>query len=164
MNKKQDTGHRKQGSGKLKELEQKVAELTEALQRERADSVNLRRRTEEERSQLGNFYKAMIVRELLPAVDNLERALMHVPKDLKGHEYVKGVQAVIKQFEQCFRQLGVERIKTAGQEFDPRYHEAVSVEDAGGDTEIVSEELQAGYKTGEEVIRHAMVKVKMEKK
>jgi len=146
-----------------KELEQKVGELTEALQRERADSVNLRRRVDEERVQLGTFYKAMIMRELLPAIDNLERALMHIPKDLKHHVYVKGVQGVVKQFEQSFKQLGVERIKTVGVEFDPRYHEAVSVEDAGGQVEVVCEELQPGYKLGDEIIRHATVKVRMQR-
>jgi molecular chaperone GrpE len=89
---------------------------------------------------------------------------MHIPKDLKSHEYVKGVQGVVKQFEQCFKQLGVERIKTVGSDFDPRYHEAISVEDAGGQVEVVCEELQPGYKLGDEIIRHATVKVKMEKK
>ena len=155
----------------IKQLEKQVVELTEALQRERADSVNLRRRVDEERAQLGNFYKAMVVRQLLPALDNLERALMHVPKDLKAHDYVKGVQGVVKQFEQCFKQLGVERIKTVGSEFDPRLHEAISVEDAGGaglpagrQVEVVCEELQPGYKLGDEIIRHATVRVKMEKK
>jgi len=147
----------------VQELEQKIAELTEALQRERADSINLRRRIDEERAQLADFYKAMVVRELLPAIDNLERALMHVPKDLKDHDYVKGVQGVVKQFEQCFKQLGVQRIKAVGEDFDPRLHEAVHMEDAGGDKELISEELQPGYLLGNEVIRHATVKVKMEK-
>src|ERR1041385_7157353 len=148
----------------LKELESKIDELTEALQRERADAINVRRRAEEERGKMADFYKAMIVQELLPALDNLERALMHVPKDLKEHDYVKGVQGVAKQFEKVFAELGVERIKTEGEEFNPRYHEAVSMEDEGGNKEIVTEELQAGYKIGDEVIRHAKVKVKMAKK
>jgi len=143
----------------LKKLEKQIVDLTEALQRERADSVNLRRRVDEERAELGKFYKAMVVRELLPAIDSLERALMHAPKDLKKHNYVKGVQAVIKQFEQVFKQLGVERIKTVGAEFDPKYHEAISVEDKGGKKEVVSAELQSGYKINDEVIRHAMVRV-----
>jgi molecular chaperone GrpE len=148
----------------LAELQQKIAELTEALQRERADAINVRRRTDEDKAKLGNFYKVIILRELLPAIDNLERALMHAPKDLKDHDYVKGVQGVAKQFEQCFKQLGVERIKTIGERFDPHLHEAVHMEDTGGDHEIISEELQPGYKIGDEVIRHAMVKVKKEKK
>jgi len=148
----------------LAELEQKIAELTEALQRERADALNVRRRTEEERAQLADFYKAMILRELLPALDNLERALKHIPKDLAGHDYVKGIQGVAKQFEDCFAKLGVQRIKTVGEPFDPKLHEAISVEDAGGHVEVVCEELQPGYQIGDDVIRHALVKVKMEKK
>lgn len=148
----------------LKELEQKIGELTEALQRERADAQNLRRRHEEERARLGEFYKAMVVQELLPALDSLERAMKHTPKELADHEYIKGVKVVIKQFEQSFAQLGVKRIKTIGEVFDPRLHEAVHMEDGDGTVEVVCEELQPGYLLGDEVIRHAMVKVKMEKK
>lgn len=147
----------------LSELEKQVQELTKALQHERADSVNLRRRVEEERAQLANFHKALVVRELLPALDNLERALKHAPKDLINHDYVKGVQGVVKQFERALDELNVERIKTVGEEFDPKYHEAVGVEDAGGNVEVVCEELQPGYKIGDEIIRHAFVKVKMDK-
>lgn len=146
----------------IKELEGKISELTEALQRERADSMNLRRRTDEEKKRLGEFYKAMVVQQLLPALDNLERALTHTPKDLKDHGYVKGVKSVIKQFEQSFTQLGVKRIKTVGEVFDPRLHEAVYMEEGDGSVEVVCEELQPGYTLGDEVIRHAMVKVKME--
>ncbi len=146
------------------ELEQKVAELTEALQRERADAMNVRRRADEDRAKLGDFYKAMVVRKLLPAVDNLERALKHTPKDLAGHDYVKGVEGVAKQFEKLLTDLGVEKIKTIGEEFDPRYHEAVQMEDGAGEVEVVCEELATGYKLGDEIIRHAMVKVKMEDK
>jgi len=148
----------------IKHLMSKIAELTEALQRERADAINLRRRTEEERAQMGDFYKAMIVRELLPALDNLERALKHVPKDLKGNDYVKGVQGVAKQFEQVMATLGVERIKTVDKHFNPHLHEAVHMDDGDGEHEIITEELQSGYKLGDEVIRPAMVKVKKEKK
>jgi molecular chaperone GrpE len=146
------------------ELQKQLSELTEALQRERADAVNLRRRTEEERAKLAEFYKAMVVQDLLPAIDNLERALGHVPKDLKNHDYTKGIQGVFKQFEKAFSELGVKRIKTVGEEFDPKYHEAVSMEDGGGEVEVICEELQPGYNIGDEVIRHAMVKVKREDK
>lgn len=148
----------------IKDLEQKIAELTEALQRERADAENLRRRTQEEKSRLGEFYKAMVVQELLPALDNLERAFKHIPKELKNHEYVKGLKGVLKQFEQCFAELGVKRIKTVGEVFDPKLHEAVHMEEGDGTVEVVCEELQPGYIMGGQVIRHAMVKVKMEGK
>ncbi|HUD10739.1 MAG TPA: nucleotide exchange factor GrpE [Candidatus Saccharimonadales bacterium] len=145
-------------------LEQQIGELTEALQRERADTINVRRRSEEERVAMGTYYKVMVVRELLPAIDNLERALKHTPKDLADNDYVKGVHGVARQFDKILGDLGVERIKTIGETFDPKYHEAVSMEESDGAHEVVSEELQAGYKLGDEVIRHAMVKVKMEKK
>ncbi len=148
----------------VKELEQQVGELTEALQRERADAINVRRRADEDRIKMADYYKASVVRQLLAAVDNLERALMHAPKDLKDHDYVKGVHGVVKQFEKAFSELGVKRIKTIGEPFDPKFHEAVSMEDGTGSVEVVCEELQPGYRLGDEVIRHAMVKVKMEDK
>jgi len=146
------------------ELEQKIGELTEALQRERADAMNVKRRADEDRSRMGDFYKVMIMREFLPALDNLERALKHVPKDLVGHDYIKGIQGVAKQFEQCFAKLGIERIKTIGEPFDPKLHEAISAEGDGLGVEVVCEELQPGYKLGDEIIRHALVKVKREGK
>lgn len=142
-------------------LQQQIVELTEALQRERADVMNVRRRHEEQVASLKTVVKATVVRDLLPVIDNFERALKHVPKELDGNDYIKGVQAVVKQFEKTLTELGVERIKTTGEAFDPRYHEAVSMEDGDGTTEVVSEELQPGYTLGDEVIRHAMVRVKM---
>lgn len=144
----------------IPELEQQISDLTEALQRERADVINVRRRHEEQIASLKDMVKANVVRDLLPIIDNLERALKHVPKDLDGNDYVKGVQGIVKQFEKTLADLGVQRIKTVGEIFDPRYHEAVSMEDGTGSIEVVSDELQAGYKLGDEIIRHAMVRVK----
>jgi molecular chaperone GrpE len=142
------------------EADQQVEELTQALQRERADAVNLRRRHGEEIASLRTRVKASVIEDLLPVIDNFERALKHVPKELEDNDYVKGVQGVVKQFEKTLADIGVERIKTVGEPFDPHVHEAVSAEEGDGDQEVVSEELQAGYKIGDEVIRHAMVKVK----
>jgi molecular chaperone GrpE len=148
----------------MKQLEQQVGELTEALQRERADSENIRRRHEQQIAGLKQLIKANVVSDLLPVIDNLERALKHVPKDLEGNDYIKGVQGVVKQFEKTLVDVGVQRIKTVGEIFDPRLHEAVSMEDGTGTIEVISEELQAGYMLGDEIIRHAMVRVKMEAK
>lgn len=145
------------------QLQKQVHELTEALQRERADATNVRRRAEEDREKLASFYKVLILRDLLPAIDNLERALKHVPKDLANNDYVKGVQSVAKEFDKALENLGIERIKTIGQKFDPHLHEAIGIEDEGGKIEVVCEELQPGYVLGEDVIRHAIVKVKLEK-
>ncbi len=140
-----------------------VKDLTEALQRERADAENIRRRHGEEIIGLKTHVKAKVVRDLLPVIDNFERALKHIPKDLEKNDYVKGVQGIVKQFEKTLEDMGVERIKTVGELFDPHYHEAISVEDGDGTIEVVSEELQPGFKIGDDIIRHAMVRVKMEK-
>jgi len=139
-----------------------VAELLEAVQRERADAINIRRRHEEQIASLRTMIKVTVIRDLLPVIDNFERALLHVPEDLKDNEYIKGVQSVVKQFGKTLHDLGVERIKTVGEVFDPMYHEAVAMEEGDGSIEVVCEELQSGYTLDSEVIRHAMVKVKLE--
>jgi len=140
------------------DLLQKLGELTEALQRERADAINIRRQHEEKLTNLKTLVKTDVVRQLLPVIDNFERALKHVPKDLENNDYVKGVQGVVRQFEQTLEQMGVHRIKTVGEAFDPQLHEAVSV-DGEGEHEVITEELQAGYEAENQVIRHAVVKV-----
>lgn len=142
------------------ELLQQIGELTEALQRERADATNLRRRHEEQLGSLQSMAKASVVRDLLPVIDNFERALKHTPADLTDNQYIKGIQGIVKQFEQTLEKLGVQRIKTVGEPFNPHLHEAVSMEEGDGDHEVVSEELQPGYVMGEEVLRPAMVRVK----
>lgn len=142
------------------ELRQQIDELTEALQRERADVINVRRRHDEQIASLKNHVKTDVIEDLLPIIDNFERALGHVPKDLEGNDFVKGVQAVVKQFETTLGNIGVQRIKTVGEHFNPQLHEAVSMEEGDGADEIVDEELQAGYQLGDTVIRHAMVRVK----
>lgn len=142
-------------------LQQQIDELTAQLQRERADAMNVRRRSEEDRARLGDFYKSLVIRELLPVIDNFDRALKHVPDELQGSDYVKGIEGIVKQFEQSLAKLGVSRIATVGEVFDPRLHEAISMEEGDGMVERISEELQSGFMLGSEVIRHAMVKVTM---
>ena len=157
------------------DLQQKIAELTEALQRERADAVNLRRRHDEQIASLRTTLKAHVVKDLLPVIDNLERALKHAPQKpslesrvssleeyvIQLETYAVGVQKVFDLFEKTLADMGVERIATVGEHFNPHLHEAVSMEEGDGEHEIVSEELQSGYKIGDEVIRHAMVRVKV---
>lgn len=142
--------------------EQQIAELTAALQRERADAMNIRRNYDQQISGLRTTAKASVIRQLLPVIDNFERALKHVPADLEGNDYVKGIQAIVKQFEKVLTDLGVEKIKTVGEVFNPHLHEAVSMDEGDGDREMVSEELQSGYKLGDDIIRHAMVRVKQQ--
>ncbi len=149
---------------KTVDLQQKIDELTRALQHERADAENMRRRHDEQYAKIQTTVKANVVSQLLPVIDNLERALAHTPKELETNDYVKGVESIVKQFGKTLADLGVQRIETVGAVFDPRLHEAVSMEDGKGVVEVVSEELQPGYCLGDEVIRHAMVRVKMEER
>src|ERR1700694_5240369 len=164
MDKNEDVKKMPKVDKKAKELMNQITELTEALQRERADTANIRRRHDEQIASLKNVVKAGLIRDLLPVIDNFERALKHIPKELEGNDYIKGVQGVVKQFEDTLTKMGVERIITKDQVFDPRLHEAISMADGDGNTEVVSEELQAGYRLGDEIIRHAMVKVRMDNK
>jgi molecular chaperone GrpE len=159
---KEPEGHsKKQLKSDTQAMQRQVEELTLALQRERADALNQSRRHEQQLVSLRSTVKVSVISELLPVIDNFERALKHVPSALESNEYVKGVEGIVKQFEKTLESMGVVRVETVGKAFDPRYHEAVSMEEGSGKQEIVSEELQAGYRLGDDVIRHAMVKVKL---
>ena len=102
--------------------------------------------------------KSSMIMALLPVIDNLERALSHQPKELEKNDWAKGVTKVSEQLMKSLSDIGVYKIDTKDQEFNPDFMEAVSVE-GDGDKEMVAEELQAGYIMNEEVIRPAMVKV-----
>lgn len=141
------------------ELALENAQLNEAMLRERADAMNVRKRADDDRVKMSGYYKAMVVKELLPTIDNFERALKSLPKDLEGNDYIKGIEKIVKQFATTLNKLGVERIKTVGEHFNPELHEAVTMEEGDGAHEIVSEELQSGYIMNGEVLRHAMVRV-----
>lgn len=142
---------------------QKIEELTADLKRVQADFINYRRRVEEEKLRYTRFGRESAVMAILPAVDNLERSFAHIPKKLAKDHWVIGVKSVAKQLADALKGLGVEKIKSVGEEFDPDLHEAVDMEDGVADgkgkKEIVTEELQPGYMMDGEVIRHAMVKV-----
>jgi molecular chaperone GrpE len=148
-------------SKKEAELEQKLTELTGDLQRVQADFVNYRRRVEDERKALTDMAKAATIMKLLPMVDDIERAITHVPADLADNKWVQGIISLGKRLEKSLADLGLQRIDAApGTPFDPNLHEAVSMEDSKGDEEVISEELRAGYRLGSQVVRHSLVKVK----
>ena len=146
-------------SKKQVELEQKIGEITEDLQRVHADFVNYKRRAEEDQRKAVSIGREGTIAALLPTIDNIKRALTHIPDDLKDHDFINALQSVAKQLEKDMKDMGVEPIKTVGEEFNPETMEAVLMEDGEGDKEIVVEELQGGYTLNGEVIRHAMVKV-----
>lgn len=152
----------------FEELNQQIAELTDALQRERADALNVRRRAEEDRIKMSGYFKSTVIKDLLPFIDNFERALNQVPisdqttLDKPMEDWLKGLNGVNKQLWQALESIGVKKIKTVGEEFNPKYHEAVQMDESGdGTKEMVSEEFTSGYSLDDEVIRHAMVKVTM---
>lgn len=137
-----------------------VAELTADLQRIQADFINYRRRTDEERAQLSQTAKAATIIKLLPLLDDIERAISHVPGDLSDNAWAQGIVALGKRFEKSLQDLGLTRIAAGkGVLFDPARHEAVSMEEGDGDQEVISEELRAGYMLGGQVVRPSMVKV-----
>jgi len=165
MSNSKQNSKKQSSSQEAADLEQQISLLTDALKRERADSENLRRRHSQDIASINQSIKADIAKNLLPVIDNFERSLNYVPKDIVNHEYVKGVQAIVKQFYKYLEDIGIARIKTVGEEFNPHLHEAISMDDSGnGSVERVSEELQSGYRLGEFVIRPAMVRVKLNKK
>jgi molecular chaperone GrpE len=152
----------------IENLKIQLGELTDALQRERADALNVRRRAEEDRIKMSGFFKASVIKELLPFIDNFDRALGHIPVDdntppnKQLDDWLKGLSGVNKQLWQALDSIGVKRIKTVGEEFDPKLHEAVQMdENSNGSKEIISEEFMAGFTLEDEVLRHAMVKVTM---
>lgn len=145
-------------SKKETELEQQVGELTADLQRVQADFVNYRSRMDDERQRVVEGAKAGTIMKILPIVDNIDRAIAHVPQDLTDNTWAKGVTALGKSLDKSLAEMGVVRIQSVGEPFNPNMHDAISAE-GDGDEEIVSEELRPGYMFGDQVLRPAMVKV-----
>lgn len=148
-------------SKKQEELEQHVGELTQDLQRVRADFENYRKRVEQEKEMARASGKVGTIMKLLPVVDNIERAIGHAPEELKANAWANGVTKLVRNLEKSLADMGVTRIDAKpGDRFDPELHEAIQFdEEAEGEHEVIAEELQAGYKLGDDVLRHSMVKV-----
>ena len=144
-------------------LQQERDELQDRLLRTTAEFDNYRKRTDRERRELSDFITSDILRELLPIVDDLERALA-TPANLKGNAefaaFHQGVALIHRQWLDLLRRRGVEPLEVIGQAFDPEWHEAVADEPANGrpDGEITAE-LRRGYRIGSKLLRAAMVKV-----
>jgi molecular chaperone GrpE len=137
----------------------KIEELTNDVQRNQAEFENFRRRSEEEQRQSVGIGKRAAIVELVPIIDNLDRAMGQIPAELADHQYIKGMKGILKQLHDALDKFGLEKIPTVGNEFNPETMSAALMEDGDGDTEVVLEELQAGYMLNGEVVRHAMVKV-----
>lgn len=126
-----------------------------------ADFDNFRKRTAKETENLQQQVKKKIVTELLPVVDNFERARVQIKPNSDGEKTIhNSYQGVYKTLVDCLKKMGVSAMRPEGQEFDPNYHEAMLREPTNEHPEgTVIEQLMRGYVLGDEVIRHAMVKV-----
>ena len=140
----------------------RVAEETEkaqsylsSWQRAAADYQNLKRRMEQERSEVGRLANASLVINLLPLVDDLERALRNVDTNLAGLTWIDGIWLIYRKFQAVLENAGVKEIPAEGLLFDPNVHEAIG--EAPGEEGKVVSVVQKGYALGDRVVRPAMV-------
>lgn len=142
------------------ELKQQRDEYYERLLRKTAEFDNYRKRTDRERIQLSDAAAADLLQELLPLVDDMERALKADAGSAATEAIRRGVELIHKQLMETLRKRGVTPIDALGADFDPHFHQAVSHEPADGRREgEVVEEFRRGYMLGDRLLRPAMVKV-----
>lgn len=135
-----------------------IQESNDRLKRMQADFDNFRRRTRQEKEELSSIVAQNLIKELLPLLDNFERALAADSGDIEG--FKEGVQMILKQFMAILEKNGLEPIQAVGEKFDPNFHEAIMrVADETQEEDTIAEELQRGYSVRGRVIRPSMVKV-----
>lgn len=139
------------------EWEKKYNDVNEKYMRTLAEYDNYRKRTIKEKESIYSDAKATVAEKFLSVADNFDRALAAATEK---NAFYEGVEMVKKQLDEVFGQIGVEEIKSVGESFDPMLHNAVmhTEDDSVGENTVV-EEFQKGYRMGERVIRHSMVKV-----
>jgi len=141
----------------LAEAQAKTQEYLEALQRERADTMNYRRRAEQEKAQMGQWTTGETIKKLLPVLDDLELALVNRPTD---EPWANGVELVYRKFQSILEKEGILRMEAEGQPFDPNLHEAIMQEPSEThESGTIIAVLRQGYTLGERVLRPALVKV-----
>ena len=139
-------------------LKAEIESLKDKMIRHAAEFDNFKKRTAKEREELYTLAVCDTVEKVLPVKDNLERAILAA--DAADDGMLEGVKMILKQLDDVLTGIGVEKIKTVGEEFDPELHNAVlheENEEYGANT--VSEELMSGFTCKGKVVRHAMVKV-----
>lgn len=144
----------------VEELEQKLQAEEERYLRLRADFDNLKRRTQTDREAAAKYRSQNLLTDLLPVLDNFERALQVEATTEDGESIKKGIEMVYRSLVEATNKEGLEVIETVDQPFDPNFHQAVMQEqDESKEAGIVLQELQRGYKLKDRVLRPAMVKV-----
>ena len=140
---------------KLEASEKKNEELKNQLLRTAAEYDNYRRRTQRERENVYPDAVANTLKELLPLLDNLQRALDTPCAD---ENYLTGIKMIQTGFEEYLKKMGVETFGKAGEPFDPNLHNAVMhIEDESLGKNVVAQVFQSGYRRGDRILRHAMV-------
>lgn len=138
-------------------LEKELKDVKEQLLRVTAEYANFRKRSEKEKNESYSYATAKAVGEILPAIDNLERALSNEHEDFEAMK--KGVQMTYDGIMGALEKLGVKAYGEKGDAFDPQYHNAVMhVEDDELDANVIVDVFQRGYKINDKVVRPAMVK------
>lgn len=158
---KEEVEEKKKAKKKKKDKkDEKIEELNDRLMRNLAEFENFRNRSEKEKGAMFDMGAKSVVEKILPVVDNLERGFDGLSDEEKESPFVKGIEAVYKQLQTAFEELGVTPIEALGQEFDPNLHNAVMHdEDDSEETNKIVEEFQKGYLYKDSVVRHSMVKV-----
>ena len=126
-------------------------------QRAQADFINYKRRSEQEKEEIGKFANSVLMLNLLPILDDLERAFASIPLQLAKLSWVDGIKLIERKLWASLEAQGLSQIKALGEPFDPKLHEAAM--HAKGKEGIVIEELQKGYKLHDRVVRPTMVVV-----
>lgn len=149
----------------LKRVETENAELKDRLARRQADFENYRKRVERERTETYNRVVADVATKMLPVLDNLKRALeaessVEAAESDEFRHFLSGVDLICKQLNGVLEALGVKPIPAVGEKFDPHVHEAVVTEASDEfEPDTVMQEIVAGYRLGDKLIRPALVKV-----
>lgn len=139
----------------LEKTKQELTQMTELAKRTMADFQNFRRRQEEERKELILMGNTMLIKSLLPILENFERAKKHVPESAK--EWYQGLEMSINQMHKILQEAGLKQMETIGQKFNPDLHEAVA--QGPGEKDTITEEFEKGYILIDKVLQHAKVKV-----
>ncbi|GIN20047.1 nucleotide exchange factor GrpE [Siminovitchia fordii] len=147
-------------TSKIKELEAQLEEKENRYLRLLADFDNFRRRTKVEREADEKYRAQHLITNLLPAIDNFERAMQIEPDNEQTKALLEGVGMVYRSIIEALKSEGAEQIEAVGNEFDPNLHQAVmQAEEDGTEENIILEEFQKGYVLKDRVIRPSMVKV-----
>ena len=145
---------------KYRELEDELSETQERVLRTAADAENFKKRLQREKEEQTRYANESFMRELLPVIDNLERALEHSEAGADQGGLVEGLSMTLKGFLETLTRFGCTPVEAAGKPFDPNFHEAVSQEEsADHEPNTVLRELQKGYMLKERLLRPAMVLV-----